>query len=125
MKEQYYLYDGEDSVEISQKVLKQMESLDHTINLTHSISNFGDICFVTAVSELFFLWRTNTSASLTITMVVKRNHIEAYAVASGAGAGLANLSWGAYKKIMKLADEMMINLGFQMLDLPSYAKSIG
>lgn len=32
MKEQYY--DGEDVVKISQKVLKQMESLDHTINLT-------------------------------------------------------------------------------------------
>lgn len=83
------------------------------------------MCFMTAVSELFFLWRTNTTASLTITMVVERNHIEAFAVASRAGAGLANLSWGGYKKIMKLANEMMINLGFQLLDLPSYAKSVG
>ena len=97
MKEQYYLYDGENTAEITQKVLKQMEYLDHTINLTHSISNFGDMCFVTAVSELFFFLRTNTSASLTITMVVEKNHIEAFAVASGAGAGLANLSWSAYK----------------------------
>ena len=115
MLEQCYIYEGTETLEIVQKVMKEAKYIpSHNEMVSHSFS-YGDRLVTTIVVELL-LWRTSSTSSLTITMVSDKTHIDCYVVSSGAGTSLSNISWGSYKKILKEADKLLTGLGFNIIE---------
>lgn len=68
--------------------------------------------FMVIVFEQFF-FRSNSSASVTYTFIREGAKIDAFIVASGAGAGILNNSLGALSKMIKDARGRLLAIGFK------------
>lgn len=67
------------------------------------------------VFERFFV-RTESMASLTVLFTNDGQRITADVIASGAGEGVLNVSWGANASFAKMAVDILVNQGFHVLN---------
>lgn len=74
----------------------------------------GSMQTVLYVFERFFI-RTESMATLTVLFTNNGQQIIVDVIASGAGEGVLNISWGANRSFAKMAVDSLQNQGFQII----------
>lgn len=109
MLHQKYLYEGKQVLELSESLINDFNK-DSAPIIQNQQRHKGAL-FITIVGEKYYV-RVNSTISYTVSLYITADLIEAFLCISGATSGLAQLSYGADKRLLKKLNKLFMNYGF-------------
>lgn len=110
MRKQYLTYDGPDASERVSDIFRFLNQEEMSATESCCFSK-GDVSFYTISCEKYY-FRVGSNLTITLSLFVKENHIDACLFVGGGGSGLLGWTMGAERNAEKIWNGNSSNLDF-------------
>ena len=110
MRKQYLTYDGPDASERVSDIFRFLNQGEMSATESCCFSK-GDVSFYTISCKKYY-FRVGSNLTITLSLFVKGNHIDACLFVGGVGSGLLGWTMGAERNAEKNLERKLSELGF-------------